>query len=123
MFEGGLTQARIIAKTGCDGIPVLYIPSSSCYVLPVISEHDIATIRRTSREYGLKRVLLFGSATRPGAKPRDIDLAVEGLDPSRFFAFYGDLIFALSLPVDVFDLEQSGRFADLIREEGVPIYG
>jgi len=89
----------------------------------MISEHDIETIRRTSREYGLKRVLLFGSAARPDAKARDIDIAVEGLDPRRFFEFYGDLLFALSLPVDIFDLSQSGRFADLIREGGVPIYG
>ena len=35
----------------------------------------------------------------------------------------GDLLFALSLPVDVFDLGQSGRFADLVRQEGVPLYG
>jgi predicted nucleotidyltransferase len=89
----------------------------------MISEQDIAVIRRTSFEYGLKRVLLFGSAARPDAKPRDIDIAVEGLDPRRFFEFYGDLLFALSLPVDVFDLSQSGRFADLVRREGVSVYG
>jgi predicted nucleotidyltransferase len=89
----------------------------------MIAEEDLETIRQTSRKYGLKRVLLFGSATRSEAKPRDIDLAVEGLDPHRFFQFYADLLFALSLPVDVFDLSQPGRFADLIRQEGVPIYG
>ena len=89
----------------------------------MLSEQDIAVIRRTSLEYGLKRVLLFGSAARSDVKPRDIDIAVEGLDPRRFFEFYGDLLFALSLPVDVFDLSQSGRFADLVRREGVSVYG
>ena len=89
----------------------------------MISEKDIKTIQQTSREYGLKRVLLFGSSSRPDARPRDIDIAVEGLEPHLFFRFYGDLLFKLSLPVDVFDLSQSGRFADLIRREGVPIYG
>ena len=95
----------------------------SCYVVGVIADLDIEIIRETARKYGLKRVLLFGSAARAAAKPRDIDLAVEGLDPRRFFQFYGDLLLALSLPVDVFDLSQSSRFADLIRREGVAIYG
>jgi predicted nucleotidyltransferase len=89
----------------------------------MLSQHDKDVIRRLARQYGLKRVLLFGSAARSGRTPRDIDLAVEGLDPRRFFDFYGDLLFAISLPVDLFDLSKRGRFADLVREEGVPIYG
>ena len=89
----------------------------------MIPEQDIEKIRRASREYGLKRVVLFGSGARPGKPPRDIDIAVEGLEPRRFFQFHGDLLFALSLPVDIFDLSQPSRFADLIRQEGVPIYG
>jgi len=104
-------------------VVILVSASVTCYVANVIADHDIVIIRRISRQYGLKRVLLFGSAARSDAIPRDIDLAVEGLDPHRFFAFYGDLLFALSLPVDVFDLSQSGRFADLIRREGVSVYG
>ena len=104
-------------------LPGLAIRTLADYAAFVISEQDIEKIRQTSREYGLRRVVLFGSGARPGTKPRDIDIAVEGLEPRRFFQFYGDLMFALSLPVDVFDLSQSGRFADLIRQEGVPIYG
>lgn len=95
----------------------------SCYVPYVIADNDIAVIRAISRQYGLKRVLLFGSAARSVGKTRDIDIAVEGLDQRRFFQFYGDLLFALSQPVDVFDLSQPGRFADMIRREGIPIYG
>jgi predicted nucleotidyltransferase len=89
----------------------------------VIAAQDIDVIRQTSRKYGLTRVLLFGSAAQSSDEPRDIDLAVEGLDPRRFFEFYGDLIFSLSRPVDVFDLSQPGRFADMVRREGIPIYG
>lgn len=89
----------------------------------MILKRDIEAIRRIAQHYGLKRVLLFGSSARSGKKPRDIDLAVEGLDPRRFFDFYGDVLFALSLPVDVFDLSQPGRFSDLVRREGIPIYG
>jgi predicted nucleotidyltransferase len=89
----------------------------------MISAQDLETIRQTARTYGLKRVLLFGSAADPRRAPHDIDLAVEGLAPGRFFQFHGDLLLSLTLPVDVFDLSQSGRFADLVRKEGVPIYG
>ena len=89
----------------------------------MISTQDLETIRQTAQRYGLQRVLLFGSAADSRKVPRDIDLGVEGLAPHQFFQFYGDLLLALSLPVDVFDLGQSGRFADLVRQEGVPIYG
>ena len=93
------------------------------YLQRMISPQDVKTIRETAQRYGLKRVLLFGSAADSRREPRDIDLAVEGLEPARFFQFHGDLLLALSLPVDVFDLSQSGRFAELVRQEGVPIYG
>jgi hypothetical protein len=53
----------------------------------------------------------------------DIDLAVEGVSPKDFFRFYGDLMFALSKPVDVVDLSGQSKFLDLIRREGVPLYG
>ena len=89
----------------------------------MISAQDLDTIRLAAQRYGLKRVLLFGSAADASRVPHDIDLAVEGLAPERFFQFYGDLLFALSLPVDVLDLARPGRFVDLVRKEGVPIHG
>ena len=54
---------------------------------------------------------------------RDIDIAVEGISARDFFRFYGELMFALSKPVDVVDLSGDSKFLDLVRREGVPLYG
>ena len=88
----------------------------------MVSTQDKATIQGIAKSYGVARVLLFGSSVSNGAA-RDIDLAVEGLAPSRFFSFYGDLIFALSKSVDVIDLDKKSQFTDIIRREGVALYG
>jgi len=91
--------------------------------LDMISESDIEAIRQTTQLYGLKRVLLLGSAADPIRTPRDIDLAVEGLEPYRYFDFWGDLLMKVSITVDIVDLSRPGRFLDIVREEGKPIYG
>jgi predicted nucleotidyltransferase len=54
------------------------------------------------REYGVRRVTLFGSILRsmPSQRP-DIDLLVEGLDASRRAEALGHLFFLAPLPVDL----------------------
>jgi predicted nucleotidyltransferase len=90
----------------------------------MISADDRKKIAVIAARYAAKRVLLFGSsASDTESEPRDIDVAVEGVDPSQFFSFYGDLIFALSKPVDLVDLETRSKFTELISREGVPVYG
>jgi uncharacterized protein len=89
----------------------------------MVAESDKAVIVRLAREYGVKRVLLFGSAAEAGKQPTDIDLGIVGIDPARFFAFYGDLLFGLSKPVDLVDLSGDTRFNAIIKRDGIPIYG
>ena len=48
---------------------------------------------------------------------------MEGVAPDRFFQFVGDLMLALSQPVDVVALEKRSKFSALIRRDGIPIYG
>jgi uncharacterized protein len=89
----------------------------------MLSIEDRQSIRDLAAKYDVKRVLLFGSAARLERGYRDIDLAIEGIRPRDFFRFYGELLGRLSLPVDLVDLAKPGRFTDLIRQEGIPIYG
>jgi predicted nucleotidyltransferase len=89
----------------------------------MISEKDKQIIREISRKYRARRVLLFGSGLSPYAESRDIDIGVEGIPAVDFFRFYGDLMFALSKPVDVVELSGNSKFTRLIRKEGVPLYG
>jgi predicted nucleotidyltransferase len=88
----------------------------------MISDIDKKTIQQIATKYHVKRVVLFGSSLYPDSESRDIDIGVEGVDEGDFFSFYGDLIFALSKPVDVIDLSVRSRFVDLIKREGIPLY-
>jgi predicted nucleotidyltransferase len=89
----------------------------------MIAEKDKTAISRLARQYGVQKVFLFGSGADPEKEARDIDLGVVGIEPRRFFEFYGDLIFSLSKPVDLVDLSRNTRFNALIRREGIPLYG
>ena len=62
--------------------------------LDMISSHLIEAIRACAKDFGVKSVWLFGSALGDEDKATDIDLAVEGLVPEKFFDFYGRLFFA-----------------------------
>ena len=89
----------------------------------MIAETDQKAIRSICQKYGVKRALLFGSSLDTTREGRDIDLAVEGIAPRDFFRFYGELMFVVSKPVDLVDLSGRSKFLDLIRREGVPLYG
>jgi predicted nucleotidyltransferase len=89
----------------------------------MITEFEKKTIIDISKRYHAKRVLLFGSSLAHHKKIRDIDLAVEGVLPRDFYRYYGDLMFALSKPVDVIDLSGRSKFIKLIKQEGIFLYG
>jgi len=89
----------------------------------MISEQDKVKIVEIARKYGVKGILLFGSSADPNRKANDVDLAVEGIVPERFFSFYGDLLFDLSKPVDLIDLSRNTKFNKLVYREGIRLYG
>ncbi len=89
----------------------------------MIAEKDKKIIREISEKYHIKRVLLFGSSMDPVRESRDIDIAVEGVNPCDFFDYYGDLMLKLSKPVDVVDLSEASKFVTLVKKEGIVIYG
>lgn len=111
-------MSRIPLKTGDffdnDGI--------NQYNRTMVSEEDKSTILDIARRYNVRGVLLFGSCADPKHQANDIDLAVEGIEPAQFFSFYGDLLFALSKPVDLIDLANDTKFKRLIAREEIRIY-
>jgi uncharacterized protein len=88
----------------------------------MIDEKDKKTIEKIARKYRVSRLLLFGSSIQDTPESHDIDIAVEGIDDKDFYAFYGELIYSLSKPVDVVDLSRKSKFIELVLKEGVPIY-
>ena len=89
----------------------------------MVSDRDRAAITALARRYGVGRVWLFGSNADQRKRGRDLDLAVEGVAPARFFQFVGDLMLSLSKPVDVVALEERSKLSALIRREAIPLYG
>ena len=82
----------------------------------------LSTIVGCARDFDAGAVWLFGSALGEESEARDIDLAVEGLAPGKFLAFYARLIRDLSKPVDLVDLSLDPPIGHIIREEGVRVY-
>lgn len=89
----------------------------------MIAHTDRETIIRLARKYGVARVVLFGSSLDKDREPEDIDLGIKGIEPRLFFRFYGELLMALSKPVDLVDLAQRSLFTELVERDGVVIYG
>jgi predicted nucleotidyltransferase len=89
----------------------------------MISKQDKAIIVDIARQYDVGGILLFGSSADPKIEANDIDLAVEGIAPEKFFSFYGELLFSLSKPVDLIDLSSNTKFNRLIYREGIRLYG
>jgi len=88
----------------------------------MIADSDKQIIKEIATKYRAKQVVLFGSSLSPDRESRDIDIGVEGIDEKDFFTFYGELLCALSKPVDVVDLSTKSRFVELIQREGVLLY-
>ena len=88
----------------------------------MISLKEKSIIKKLASRYRVKRVLLFGSSLYKKTA-RDIDLAVEGVAPQKFFSFYADLYFSLPKPVDLVDLTRDTSFNRMVREDGLLIYG
>jgi predicted nucleotidyltransferase len=89
----------------------------------VLSETDAKIICDCAKEYGASEIILFGSYLRDRQKNHDIDLGVLGVEPDRFFAFYGDLLMKLGKSVDLVDLSQPSQLTAWIMKRGQKIYG
>ena len=82
-------------------------------------KRDIETAARILKEEGAKEVYLFGSAATGKLRPEsDIDLAVRGLPPERFFPAMSAVVFAISVPFDLVDLDERNPFTEYLEAHG-----
>ena len=92
-----------------------------------LPERVLADIRRLAAEYGVERVVLFGSRARGTHRPKsDIDLAVHSGSSGNFAAFaesMEDEAWTL-LPLDLIDMDAplSAGFVTEIKRDGVVLY-
>jgi predicted nucleotidyltransferase len=90
----------------------------------VVFESELAKIVGISKEFNAKSVLLFGSCLEDIEFARDIDIAVAGVKPERFFELYGKILGATETEIDLIPLEDTREhIAKRIREKGRLLYG
>lgn len=82
------------------------------------NEKDI--IKKLAKKYSATQVILFGSAVDK-KHYNDIDIGVSGIHPEKYFDFCGQLLYSLSKPVDVINLDKPSRFNSLVVKQGVRI--
>jgi len=71
------------------------------------------------KEEGAREVYLFGSLAKGRERPgSDIDLAVSGLPPERFFRALGRVMEAVNVRVDLIDLDDDNPLVQFMREHG-----
>jgi predicted nucleotidyltransferase len=79
----------------------------------------IALAAEALKKAGAREVYLFGSAaTGRLSKNSDIDMAVRGLPPARFFQAMGEAADLLDVPLDLVDLDEDNPFTEYLREYG-----
>jgi len=71
------------------------------------------------RAAGAREVYIFGSvAAGTLGEDSDIDMAVSGLPPEKFFDAMGRAGDLLPRPLDLVDLDEASPFTRYLREEG-----
>src|SRR4029453_14152961 len=86
---------------------------------PEVFQKDIDRAVRILKEEGCSEIFLFGSGTEGKARDRsDIDLAIRGCPPGRFFHLLGRLLWELDHPVDLVSLDTENPFTHYLQKEG-----
>lgn len=71
------------------------------------------------RRHGASAVYLFGSQGTPTARAdSDVDLAVSGLPPKRFFRAMADAQAVLNRSLDLVDLDEPSAFVEYLLQSG-----
>lgn len=71
-----------------------------------IFKRELDKIVDISKEFGAKKVLLFGSCVEDINSVHDIDIAVSGIKPREFFRYYGKVSMEVEDEVDIVDLDE-----------------
>jgi predicted nucleotidyltransferase len=83
------------------------------------TQRDIDIAAKILREAGAKEVFVLASAARGDTRPgSDLDMAVRGLPPERFFRAMSTVTFAISRPFDLIDLDERNLLTEFLEREG-----
>ena len=84
-----------------------------------IQDNLVKEAARVLKQYGAKEVYLFGSAANGTLREdSDIDLAVSGLPPEKFFEAMAEAQRLLGQPLDLIDLDEDNLFTKYLKTKG-----
>ena len=87
--------------------------------LPAEYRNDVSKAVEISKAEGCREVYVFGSVALGVPGPRsDLDIAVRGCPPERFYRLLGRLLEELSHSVDLIDLDVETGVAEFLEQEG-----
>ena len=82
-------------------------------------QSDIEKAIEYLKSVGCSEVYLFGSLESGESRAdSDIDIAVRGIEPERFFYVYGELMSRLEHRVDLVDLDLQKSFGQVLVDSG-----
>jgi predicted nucleotidyltransferase len=88
-----------------------------------VFEKELEKIIAISKEFGVEKILLFGSCLEDIESAQDIDIAVKGVKPEKFFEMYGKILGVIDSEIDLIPLEDAREhFSKRIFEKGKVIY-
>jgi uncharacterized protein len=71
------------------------------------------------KSFGATEVYLFGSVAKGTYNSdSDIDLAVSGLPPEKYYHAVGEIMSILRHPVDLIDLDHKNEFTEYLSKHG-----
>ncbi|AZR74513.1 hypothetical protein BBF96_14635 [Anoxybacter fermentans] len=91
--------------------------------IPPRYRRDIKRAIKILKEEGCTEIFLFGSLVEGDIREdSDIDLAIRGCPPDKYFHILGKLLLELDHSVDLVNLDREDAFAKHLEREGSLVY-
>lgn len=87
-----------------------------------MNQTQIEKIICLAKDYGAKRLILFGSSLQEPVRARDIDLACDGVSGWKLYEFGSRLEEELHASLDIVPLSPPTRFTKFIEAKGKVLY-
>lgn len=90
----------------------------------MLPQQELDKAIELAKKHRVGKLYLVGSALHGDPKEaNDYDFAVDEYPPESFFSFYGELMSAMSKPVDLINLSgKKGLFEKLVIRDGLLVY-
>lgn len=87
--------------------------------IPSDYHRDIKRAIEILKESGCQEIYLFGSLAEGRAREEsDIDLAVRGCNPDKYYQLIGKLMMELEHPIDLVNLDRNDEFTNFLESRG-----